>query len=245
MQSIDGHTVVITGASSGIGAATARAVAAEGADLVLAARRLDRLDDLASDLESTHGVSATPVETDVTEREQVDDLIATAVDEHGALDALVNNAGIGLGDDVETLDDEDYHRMMAVNADGMFYATRAALPHLRETAGVLVFVASFAGQYPRPHNPVYAATKWWTRGFAHSLEGQVGDDGVAVSVVNPTEVRTEFGDEDGPSQAESYGPDEATAPEAVAEAIRFALQQDGVDTVSELDLYRRDKFAHF
>jgi len=245
VQSIDGNTVVVTGASAGIGRATAHAVAAEGANVVLAARRLERLEDVAAALEREHGVTATPVSTDVTDREQVDDLVETAVAEHGTLDALVNNAGLVFEGEVETMDDEDYHTMMDVNTDGMFYASRAALPHLKETDGTLVFVASFAGQYPRSSNPVYAATKWWTRGFAHSLQGQVGGDGVAVSVVNPSEVRTEFGSGRGEQSKEKYDEGEVTDPEAIGAAIRFMLRQEDVDTVSEMNLYRRDKFETF
>lgn len=245
MRSIDDDTVVITGASSGIGAATARVLGAAGANLVLAARRAERLEALAESVRTDHGVEATVVPTDVTDSTQVDALIQTTVEEHGRLDGLVNNAGVADEGNVETLSDEGFHRMMDVNTDGMFFAARAALPHLRETNGTLVFVASFAGQHPRPGNPVYAATKWWTRGFAHSLEGQVGDDGIAVSVVNPSEVRTEFGSEVGTPSKDRYDPGEVTEPEAVAEGIRFALQQDAVDTASELNLYRRDKFADF
>jgi len=245
VQSIDGNTVVITGASAGIGRATAHAVAADGANVVLAARRLERLEDVATTLEREHDITATPVSTDVTDREQVDELVETAVAEHGTLDALVNNAGLVFEGDVETMDDEDYHTMMDVNTDGMFYASRAALPHLKETDGTLVFVASFAGQYPRSSNPVYAATKWWTRGFAHSLQGQVGGDGVAVSVVNPSEVRTEFGSGRGEQSKDKYDEGEVTDPEAIGAAIRFMLRQEDVDTVSEMNLYRRDKFETF
>ncbi|QLG28797.1 SDR family oxidoreductase [Halorarum halophilum] len=245
MEDIEGDAVVVTGASSGIGGATARVLAADGANLVLAARREDRLEELADELESEYDVQALPVSTDVTEREQVDDLVEATVGEFGRLDGLVNNAGVGLGGEVAELTDEEYHTMMDVNVDGAFYATRAALPHLRETEGTVVFIGSFAGQYPRPGNPVYAATKWYVRGFAHSLAGQVGDDGIAVSVVNPTEVRTEFGSEQGDAFEEQYGPDEATEPEAIADAVRFSLGQAGTDAVNELDLYRRDKFSHF
>ena len=245
MHSLDGDTVVLTGASSGIGAATARTLAAAGATPVLGARRLDRLEELAVELEADHGVDALPVRTDVTERDQVEDLLGAALDEFGSIDALVNNAGVGLGGEVAELSDEEYRTMMEVNVDGAFYATRAALPHLRERRGTVVFVGSFAGQYPRPGNPVYAATKWCVRGFAHSLAGQVGDDGVGVSVVNPTEVRTEFAGEQGDPFEERFDSGEVTDPEAVAEAIRFALGQEGTDAVNELDLYRRDKFTHF
>lgn len=245
MADIEGDTVVVTGASSGIGAATAHALAADGTNLVLAARREGRLEELAGDLEAEHGAAAVPVPTDVTEREAVERPIETAVAEFGSLDALVNNAGVGLGGDVAELTDEEYHTMMEVNVDGAFYATRAALPHLRESRGTVTFVGSFAGQYPRPGNPVYAATKWCVRGFAHSLAAQVGDEGVAVSVVNPTEVRTEFASEQGDPFEERFDPGEVTDPEAVAEAIRFTLRQDATDAVNEIDLYRRDKFAHF
>ena len=134
--------------------------------------------------------------------------------------------------------------MMDTNADGMFFTTRAALPHLRESSGNLIFIGSFAGKYPRPFNPVYAATKWWTRGFAHSVEAQVGDDDVGVTVVNPSEVRTEFGAVYGESFSERFDEGEVTEPKEIAEAVAFAAAQEN-STVSELDLYRRDKFSHF
>lgn len=245
MQPIESQAVVVTGASSGIGEATAQVLAEAGANLVLAARRAERLERIAGDLRENHDAEAIAVPTDVTDREQVDTVIQTAVEEYGRLDGLVNNAGLARDGNVETLSDEEYHQTMDVNTDGMFYASRAALPHLRESKGTVVFVGSFAGQHPRPGNPVYAATKYWTRGFALSLQGQVGDDGVAVSVVNPTEVRTEFGSERGTPSKQRFDEGEVTEPEAVAEAIRFALQQDDVDTVSELNLYRTDKFTDF
>ncbi|PSQ06756.1 short-chain dehydrogenase [Halobacteriales archaeon QS_6_71_20] len=243
MRDIDGDAVAITGASSGIGAATARTLAAAGADLALGARREERLADLAAELRDEHGVTVEAIPVDVTDSDRVDGFIAAAVDALGGLDGLVANAGIGLAGDVGSMPDEDYRAMMDVNTDGAFYAARAALPHLRESAGTLVFVASFAGEYPRPGNPVYAATKWWVRGFAHSLEGSVGEDGVAVSVVNPTEVRTEFASEQGESFEERFDEGEVTDPTAIADGIRFCLSQEGTDTVSELDLYRRDKFS--
>ena len=132
--------------------------------------------------------------------------------------------------------------MMDVNVDGTFLATRAALPLLEETDGNLVCIGSFAGQYPRPSNPVYAATKWWVRGFALSVAAAVGEEGVAVSVINPSEVRTEFGDDE--SFNERFAEGEVTEPVEIAEAVAFAARQEN-STVSELDLYRRDKFSGF
>jgi NADP-dependent 3-hydroxy acid dehydrogenase YdfG len=196
---------------------------------------------VAEEIESSTDAETLVVPTDVREEEAVEAMVETTVDHFDRLDVLVNNAGLGVGGDVEELSTADYRLMMETNVDGYFFATRAAIPHLRESAGNLVFVGSFAGQYPRPANPVYAATKWWVRGFAHSVEAQIGSDGVGVSVVNPTEVRTEFASESGASFEDRFDPGEVTEPEEIAEAIAFAASQER-STVHEIDLYRRDKF---
>lgn len=240
-MSLEDSATVITGASSGIGEATAHEFASEGAHVALAARSEDRLASIAADLETEYGAETLVVPTDVRDEAAVEALIETVVDEFGGVDVLVNNAGLGLGGDVADLSTEDYRTMMDTNVDGVFFATRAALPHLAESNGNLIFVGSFAGQYPRPGNPVYAATKWWVRGFAHSVEGQVGPDGVGVTVVNPTEVRTEFAGQDGDSFADRFEPGEVSEPEEIADAIGFAAAQDH-STVHEIDVYRRDKF---
>lgn len=236
-----GSVALITGASSGIGAETAHALASDGADVALAARRRAQLETVAEEIESSTDAETLVVPTDVREEEAVEAMVETTVDHFDRLDVLVNNAGLGVGGDVEELSTADYRLMMETNVDGYFFATRAAIPHLRESAGNLVFVGSFVGQYPRPANPVYAATKWWVRGFAHSVEAQIGSDGVGVSVVNPTEVRTEFASESGASFEDRFDPGEVTEPEEIAEAIAFAASQER-STVHEIDLYRRDKF---
>ncbi|MFB6069356.1 MAG: SDR family oxidoreductase [Halobacterium sp.] len=232
---------LVTGASAGIGADTARVLAREGANVALAARREERLEAVADELESAFGAETLVVPTDVRDEEAAEAMVETTVGEFGRLDVLVNNAGVGVGGEVADVTTDEYRLMMETNVDGVFFATRAAIPHLRETAGNLVFVGSFAGQYPRPGNPTYAATKWWVRGFAHSLAGQVGPDGVGVSVVNPTEVRTEFASEADTAFEDRFDPGEVTEPEEIAEAIGFAASQER-STVHEVDLYRRDKF---
>lgn len=257
MAQLSGGAALITGASSGIGEATAHALAREGSDLALVARREERLADLASTLAEEHGVDAEPVAADVRDEEAVEAAVEAAVDAFGRLDVLVNNAGLARGEgEVSEMATEEYRAMMDTNVDGVFFATRAALPHLRESDGALVFVGSLSGQYPRPATPVYAATKWWLRGFAHSVEASEGErlaaaredgrgadgPGVGVSVVNPTEVRTEFGSEEGEALEEQFAPGEVTEPGEVADAIVFAARQSN-STVHELDLYRRDKFA--
>ena len=237
---LDDSTAIVTGASSGIGRATAEALSAAGADIVLAARSEDRITALADDLET----NALAVPTDVREEADVGALVASTVNRFGGVDVLVNNAGLGRGSSVEDLSTDEYRQMMETNVDGMFFTTRAALPHLRESEGTAIFIGSFAGEFPRSFNPVYAATKWAVRGFALSMEASLGPEGVAVTVVNPSEVRTEFGSALGEAFEERFDPGEATEPDEVAAAIGFAVRQGG-STVSEIDIYRRDKLGFF
>lgn len=241
-QPLAGKTAIVTGASSGIGSETAHALARDGATVALAARREDRLEELADELEADHGVETLVVPTDVTDERAVGELIERVAGEFDGFDVLVNNAGLSRGGSVEDLSTDEYRTMMAVNVDGCFFTTRAALPHLRESRGNLIFIGSFAGQYPRPSNPVYAATKWWVRGFAHSVAAAAGEEGVAVTVINPSEVRTEFGDD--VTFAEQFAEGEVTEPDEIADTVAFAARQER-STVSELDLYRRDKFSGF
>lgn len=240
------HGAIVTGASAGIGRETARALAADGADVALVARREDRLTELAAEIESETDASALVYPADVSDEDEVEAAVEKTVSAFGRLDVLVNNAGIATDSEtpVEEFPTDQYRTVMGVNVDGMFYTARAAIPHLRETNGTAIFVASYAGKNPRPDAPLYAATKWWTRGFAKSLAGQVGTDDIAVSIVNPSEVRTEFGKEFREQTSEErYERDEVTGPRAVADAIAFAARQETPNTVSELDLYRRDKFS--
>lgn len=236
-----GLTAVVTGASSGIGRETVRALARDGADVVLAARREERLHEIAAEVADAHGVAAEVVPTDVTDADAVAALVAAAEERLDGVDIVVANAGVAAGSDIETMTDEEYRRMMAVNTDGVFYLTRGALPALRESGGHLVYVGSFAGRFPRPYNPVYAATKWWVRGFAKSVSAQVGDDDIGVSIINPAAVRTEF-EVDGRSMADRYAPGEVVEPAEVADAIAFAAKQSP-SMVHELDLYERDKLT--
>lgn len=246
-MTLGGDGALVTGASSGIGAAIARKFAAAGCDVSLVARREERLAALADELEAEHGVGAHVTAADVRDPAAVETAVDAAAERFGGLDVAVANAGLGRGEGVAGMGDEAYEAMMGTNIDGSFYLARSALPHLRETAGNIVFVGSFAGQYPRPFNPVYAATKWWVRGFALSLQAREGErvedptEAVAVSVVNPTEVRTEFGSEEGEAFEERFEPGEVLEPEDVAESVAFAARQER-PAVTEVDVARRDKF---
>ncbi|MEF8841102.1 MAG: SDR family oxidoreductase [Haloarculaceae archaeon] len=240
-----GETAFVTGASAGIGRATARLLAREGANVALVARREKRLQELADEIEDEHGVETLVLQTDVSDHEQVEAAVEATVETFDGLDVVVSNAGVNRMGDVEELSTEKYREVMGVNCDGTFFVTRAVVPHLRESEGSLIYVGSFAGKYPRPGQPLYAASKWWTQGFALSLAGDVGLDDVAVTVLNPTEVSTEIGIQDGRPAYERFEDRPAAEPEDVAEAVVFAAEQEPPNAVAELGFYRRGKFDEF
>lgn len=243
MRNIDGKTAVITGASSGIGEATAHKLAENQASVVLASRSREKLEKIAEEINQEYGVETLVVPTDVTDEEDVQNLFEKTQDEFGEIDIVVSNAGLAMSGEVEGMPTEHYQKNNEVNIDGMFYTGRESIPYLKETEGNLIFLGSIAGKYPRGGNPVYAASKAWTISFAKSLSAQIGDTGVAVTVVNPSEVRTDFNSEEGTAFKEAFEEGSVTEPESIAEGILFAAQQDSTNTVEELDLYRRDKLG--
>lgn len=246
-KQLDGCVSLVTGASSGIGRVSALKLAENGSDVVLAARSEGRLEELADEIETEHGVSALVQPTDVTDDEQVARMVSNTIDEFGQLDIVLSNAGTGSGwqADVESISNEDYDILIGTNVNGTVYTAREVIPHLRESQGKLIFMGSFSGQYPRPYAPIYAGTKWFIRGFAYSVEGSVGEDGVAVTLINPGNVRTEFGSSEGETNRERFEENEALEPDDVANAVLFATQQDGVGTIHEIDLHERDALSHF
>ncbi|MFC6941763.1 SDR family oxidoreductase [Salinirubellus sp. GCM10025818] len=239
------RTAFVTGASAGIGEATARLLAREGADVALVARREERLTDLAAEIEDEHGVETLVLPTDVSDDGQVEEAVEEAAETFDGLDVVVSNAGINRMGDVEDLSTEKFRQVMGVNVDGTFFVTRAVIPHLRESSGSLVYVGSFAGKYPRPGQAVYAGSKWWLQGFAQSLAGDLGLDDIGITVVNPTEVITEIGIQDDRPAHERFDHDNAAQPEDVAEAVVFAAKQEPPNVVAEVGYYRRDKFDEF
>jgi NADP-dependent 3-hydroxy acid dehydrogenase YdfG len=189
-QNIDGKVVVITGASSGLGEATARHLAGEGAKLVLGARRLERLRALARELNL--GTDAA-VETDVTDRAQVKRLVDAAVAAHGRIDVIVNNAGLMPHSPLERGKIDDWDRMIDVNLKGVLYGIAAALPHMIEQkSGHIINVSSVAGHKVRPGSAVYAATKAAVRMLSEGLRQEVKPYNIRTTIISPGAVRSEL-----------------------------------------------------
>jgi NADP-dependent 3-hydroxy acid dehydrogenase YdfG len=190
--SLDGRKVLITGASSGIGEATALAMVAEGASVALGARRKDRLDELAGRIEADGG-KAVAIESDITDETQAKDLVETAHSELGGLDCLVNNAGVMLLGPLQGADPAEWRTMIEVNCLGLLYCTHYALPLIRDGGGGdVVNVSSVAGRTASLGSGVYNMTKWGVVGYSESLRQEGAHIGVRVTCVEPGFVETEL-----------------------------------------------------
>jgi short-subunit dehydrogenase len=188
---LEGAIVVVTGASAGIGRATALELARSGAHVVAAARREDRLKELAEEIDGQGG-RALPVACDVADRTHVDKLKDAVTSEFGRCDALVNNAGVPGGGPFDQMSIEDIERVTRINYLGVLYCTKAFLPMMLERGrGHIVNVASLAGRYAVPGATVYTATKHAVIAFSEALYHELRPKGVLVTAVNPGLVRTE------------------------------------------------------
>ena len=191
-QGIENKVVVITGASSGLGEAAARLLVKEGAKLVLGARRIDRLQALASEL--SLGKDAI-LQTDVTDVGQVRRLVDHAVKGHGRLDVIINNAGLMPHSPLERGKVEDWDRMIDVNIKGVLYGIAAALPHMKtQKSGHIINVSSVAGHKVGPGGAVYAATKHAVRVISEGLRQEVKPYNIRTTLISPGAVATELPD---------------------------------------------------
>jgi len=192
MFECEGKVVVITGASSGLGEATVRKLAAEGAKLVIGARRLDRLQALAAEL----GLGeAAAVQTDVSDFDQVKALVDHAVATHGRIDVILNNAGLMPHSPLERGKVEDWDRMIDVNIKGVLYGIAAALPHMKtQKSGHIINVSSVAGHKVGPGGAVYAATKHAVRVISEGLRQEVKPYNIRTTIISPGAVATELPD---------------------------------------------------
>lgn len=238
MRDLSGRVFAITGASSGIGEATALACARAGATVALAARREDRLDAVAARIRAEGGTASTRV-TDVSDEAEAHAFVESARAEHGRLDALVNNAGVMHLGRIEGAPLDEWRRMIDVNVLGVLYCTHAALPLMAaQGSGDIVFVSSVGGRVTAPHSGVYCLTKWGVGAFAEVLRKETVGTGVRVIVIEPgrveselrTHIRQEVLDELGPGFATLVGLDA----DVVANTIVFATAQPRDVSVSEV-----------
>jgi NADP-dependent 3-hydroxy acid dehydrogenase YdfG len=191
-QKLAGKVAIITGASAGIGAATAIALAEEGAYVAIAARRADRLNEVAQKIEALGG-KVLQVITDVTDEAQVQNLIAKTKETFGRIDILVNNAGIAIAGQIANANTDDWRKMIDVNIFGVLYATHAVLPILLEQkSGHIVNVSSVAGRTVRAGIGLYNLTKWGVNAFSEALRLEVTPQNIRVTVVEPGMVNTEI-----------------------------------------------------
>ncbi|HVX45692.1 MAG TPA: SDR family oxidoreductase [Mycobacteriales bacterium] len=232
MVALTDSVAVVTGASSGIGAETARALARGGATVALVARRRERLDELAGQITAAGG-RAIALPADVTDAGQAAEVVNRAERELGRLDVLVNAAGVGINGPVQEARIEDWRTMVEVNLMGVLHCTHAALPHLiRSAAGPrgvadIVTIGSVAGRFVHSENAVYAATKHAVRGFTESLRKAMTATHVRASIVAPGMVHTEMTND-------SPGSIEWLEAEDVAAAVVYVCTQNRRASVSEL-----------
>ena len=234
---IHGKVVVITGASSGLGEATARLLSAQGAIVVLGARRIDRLQTLVNEL-MAQGGQALAVATDVTQAEEVKHLVDTAVNQFGRIDVLLNNAGLMPSSPLERLKIDDWDRMIDVNIKGVLYGIAAALPHMqRQKSGHVINVSSVAGHKVRAGGAVYAATKHAVRVISEGLRQEVKPFNIRTTIISPGAVATELVDSltepDIAAGIRSFY-EIAISADAFARTVAFAMSQPEDVDINEI-----------
>jgi NADP-dependent 3-hydroxy acid dehydrogenase YdfG len=231
---ISGKVVVITGASSGLGEATARHLAGRGATVVLGARRAERLQTLVDVITRTGG-KASAIVTDVTDPAQVQALVDSAVEQYGRVDVILNNAGVMPHSPLERRKIDDWNRTIDINIKGVLYGIAAALPHMqRQNAGHIINVSSVAGHKVGKNNAVYAATKTAVRVISEGLRQEIKPWNLRTTIISPGAVATELPNSiteaDVAKGVGEFYEEYAVPAESFARAVAFAIgQPDDVD----------------
>lgn len=228
-QNIEGKVVVITGASSGMGAETARHLSGQGASVVLGARRSDRLAALTDEIKSNGG-NATAVTTDVTDADQVKQLVDAAVETYGRVDVMLNNAGLMPLAPLERLKTDEWDRMIDVNLKGTLNGIAAALPHMQQQmSGHIINVSSVYGHKVGPGAAVYCATKFGVRALSEGLRQEVKPYNIRTTIVSPGAVKTELLDQiseqDIAEGVRGYVDKVGVTPDSFARIVAFAMSQ--------------------
>ena len=237
-NNIEGKVVVITGASSGNGEATARHLSAQGASVVLGARRAERIQSLAKDL-TGRGGKALAVTTDVTRYEQVKRLVDTAVQSYGRIDVMLNNAGLMPHSPLERLKIDDWNRTIDVNLKGVLYGIAAALPYMKQQkSGHFINVSSVAGHKVRPGSAVYAATKTAVLVISEGLRQEVKPYNIRTTVISPgalaTELANSITEPDIAENVSQFMREVALPAESFARVVAFAISQPEDMDINEI-----------
>jgi NADP-dependent 3-hydroxy acid dehydrogenase YdfG len=237
-NNIEGKVVVITGASSGLGEATARHLSAQGATVVLGARRTDRIEALAGEL-SASGGKALAIATDVTHCDQVERLVDAGAQTYGRIDVMINNAGLMPQAPLDRLKIDEWERMIDVNIKGVLYGIAAALPHMkRQKAGHFINVSSVAGHKVGQGFAVYAATKYAVRALSEGLRQEVKPYNIRSTVISPGAVATELPntatDPDSADRVRKFYADVAIPADSFARAAAFAISQPEEVDINEI-----------
>ncbi|GAX58362.1 SDR family NAD(P)-dependent oxidoreductase [Streptomyces olivochromogenes] len=249
---LTGTVALVTGASSGIGAATARRLAEDGASVALVARRKGRLEDVAAEIEKAGG-TALVVDADITDRTQAEAAVQQTVEHFGRLDTLVNNAGLMLLGPVVGADVDEWERMLAVNVQGLLHTTHAALPHLLRAAedgprkvADIVNISSIAGRVAWNGYGVYNLTKFGVNGFTESLRQEVTQRHVRVGVLEPGGVDTELGSHNKPEIQGAmitpfYETTEVLVPDDIADGVAYMVTRPRHASIGELWIMPTDQ----
>lgn len=237
-SNIKDKVVVITGASSGLGAATARHLAEQGASVVLGARRSERIEALAEALNAA-GHKAKAVATDVADRDQVKRLVDAAVESFGRVDVLLNNAGLMPLAPLEQLKIDEWDRMVDVNLKGVLYGIAAALPHMKERkSGHIINVSSVYGHKLGPDATVYCATKHAVRALSEGLRQEVKPYNIRTTVISPGAVATELldhiSDKEIQAQTQDFVSQIAIPADSFARMVAFAINEPADVDVNEI-----------
>jgi NADP-dependent 3-hydroxy acid dehydrogenase YdfG len=241
---LEGTSALVTGASSGIGEATALQLAAAGAVVALVARRVERLNSLAEQIERAGGMSVV-IEADVTDQSTAEATVRTAVAAFGRIDVLVNNAGVMLLGPVVDAPLEEWQRMIDLNLKGLLYMSHAAMPHLLDAAekpprlvADIVNISSVAGRVARSGSAVYNATKWGVNAFSEALRQEVTGRHLRVGLIEPGAVATELASHNRPEVLETirqrFGSIDRLESEDIARSILFMVTQPRHSAVNEI-----------